>query len=81
MEIKDLRQRENDSDLPTRVWWEVPPLLKIHFPGFLNLDRDFSDFKYQVDIINWSTDFCRFENLLCQQEQELRTEIYEFPFV
>ena len=78
MEIKDLRQRENDPDLPTHVWWEVPPLLNILFPGFLNLDRDFSDFKYQLV---YRLCLCRFENLLCQQEQELRTEIYEFPFV
>ena len=28
MEIKDLRQRENDCDLPTHVWWEVPPFIK-----------------------------------------------------
>ena len=48
MEIKDLRQRENDPDLPTHVWWEVPSLLNIFFPGFLNLDRDFSDLKYQL---------------------------------
>ena len=46
MEIKDLRQRENDPDLPTHIWWEVPPLLKILFPGFLN--RDFSVLKYQL---------------------------------
>ena len=29
MEIKDLRQRENDCDPPTHVWWEVPPFIKI----------------------------------------------------
>ena len=34
MEIKDLRQRENDCDLPTHVWWEVPPFIKIPLHPF-----------------------------------------------
>ena len=39
MEIKDLRQRENDPDLPTHVWWEVPPFLKILFLSFSNFNQ------------------------------------------
>ena len=73
MEIKDLRQRENDPDLPTHVWWEVPPFLKIlfwRFPNFnqglLNFNLKFSKFSkiFKYPLVNWS--LINNENLFSQ---------------